>query len=522
VIATLSALPFLACTNADVEFTNVSGAGSAHAGAGGHDPGSAGSSDAGSGAIVDDAGTGNVSGDAGEAGATGNSGTGGTGNAGAGSGGVPDAGTGAGGSAGLGGVAGSSSGAGGVAGSGGVAGGGAGAGAAGDAGGGAGRGGGAGNGGGAGRAGGGTAGATGGGGAGGAGASGGAAGASPICGNNLLDGAEQCDDGNNQALDACDAACGFEQSQRANAFEQEFVTSSLCRRNAFGAAFLRSGRTVLQTSLSDRVESGSLSLLFAFRGLADLTGTSTESIALGVAYGAPAVAPNYNGKSDRDWWYTPAPGQIKSSADFYSSLAASLAAGLLSVNSGSIQLPLLSDAAINVSSTKLRLNIGRSSKPLASSSGAPPGHLASEHLSPSLVSFASGGQAADGDPGELCGNLSAASLATVAIPAAYTAGGSSPCTQDYAATRTFLDLLVGGCSIGPGGRVILATQPDQADPGAPPAGAGAPYRLISNANSHAVSGCRDKNNAPVSLATCLKAAAFSSAYSFKTGRVIIK
>jgi hypothetical protein len=85
-----------------------------------------------------------------------------------------------------------------------------------------------------------------------------------------------------------------------------------------------------------------------------------------------------------------------------------------------------------------------------------------------------------------------------------------------------LDLLVSGCTLASEDEIVVPTQPDQADPDLPQAGAGAPYRLIGNPTSHAVTGCRDRNNMPVSLATCLKAAAYSSAYRLKTGRVIIK
>ncbi|MEI9952817.1 MAG: hypothetical protein WDO74_28545 [Pseudomonadota bacterium] len=512
VVVTLCALPFQACTNADVEFSSVSAAGSEpapRAGAGGNDSSVAGTAGAGFGATLGDAGTSGVSGDAGEASVTGGSGAAGSGN-----GGMPSAGGGQAGNAGRGG---------GASGNGGSAGGsGGGAGASGGGAGGSSGGGGTSGGGtsGGGTSSGGTSGGAGRGGGGGAGA-GGSGGAPAVCGNALLESGEQCDDGNRQSLDACDASCAFEQSQRANSFELEFVTSDLCPNNAFGAAFARSAKPAFQASLSDRVADGSLSLLFAFRGLGDLTGTSAETISLAVLSGAPVVAPNYDGTSDRDWWYRPAADQVDSSGELLSNLPASLSAGVLRVNTGNIQLPLLSGGAVNLSSTKLRLNIGNSSKPLASS-GAPPGHLASEHLSASLVSFAAGGLPADGDPGELCGDISAASLAAVAIPAAFASGGSAPCTQGYAAARSFLDLLVGGCTLAPGGEVIVATQPDQTDPGAPPARAGAPYTLTRNATSHAVTGCRDKNNAVAPLATCLKAAAFSSAYRFKTGRVIIK
>jgi cysteine-rich repeat protein len=565
VVALVGLLPFQACTNADVDFTSVSGAAgeaAARAGAAGKPTGSAGQTSAGSGATPADGGSGSgAAGEAGEAGGPdGSSGTAGQGeggqaNAGGGAGGS-SAGGGAGGvggsfggvgngggSAGYGGaganagsagvagvgvgggsagVAGVGGGSAGVAGVGGVS---AGAGAGGASGGSAGVGGGsAGVGGGSAGVGGASGGSAGAGGQGGKAGHGGAGsgGAAPVCGNQVLEKAEQCDDGNGKNGDACSASCGFEQSQRANSIEQKFSTVGLCPNNAFGGAFAGAFRTSLQAILNERIGNGSLSLLFAFRGLADLTGKSAESISLGVAYGAPSVAPNYEGKSDLDWWYTPAAGQVDSVGLLYSSTAASLSAGVLNATPGRIQLPLLSDLPIDLSSVQVRLHLGASSAPLASS-GVAPGHLASEHLRAELVSFANAGPPPPGntDPGQLCGNLSAASLAAVPIPAAYATGGASPCSEGYSASRSFLDLLVGGCTV-TGDELVSPTQPDQTDLDAPQAGTGAPYRLTTNAMSHLVSGCRDKSNATVNLAACLKAGAYSSAYRLKTGRVIIK
>jgi cysteine-rich repeat protein len=455
------------------------GGGGALGGSAGHGGGSAGTGGAG---------TGGQGGNAGRAG-NGGAGNGGAGNGGAGNGGAGNGGAGNGG-----------------AGNGGAGNGGAGNGGAGN--GGAGNGG-AGNGG------------AGNGGAGNGAGSGGTAGAPPVCGNQLLEKGEQCDDGNTKNLDACDASCDFEQSQRANSFEQKFLTSSLCPDNAFGAAFEAAAQSALQATLNERIESGSLSLLLAFRNLADLSGNTTESLTLGVAYGSPSVAPNYDGRSDLDWWYAPAAGQVDGGV-LYSNTTASIVAGVLNANPGSIQLPLFSDVPVHLSSAKVRLSLGAASEPLTSS-GTAPGHLANEHLRPGLVSFESGGPPPpdNGDPGQLCANLSAASLSALAIPAAYASGGSSPCREGYAAARSFLDLLVGGCTFS-GDELVSPTQPDQADPNAPQGGAGAPYRLIANATSNAVVGCRDKNNASVTLATCLNAAAYSSAYRLKTGRVIIK
>ncbi|HET7540120.1 MAG TPA: hypothetical protein VFK05_09615 [Polyangiaceae bacterium] len=518
VIAALCVQPFSACTNADVDFTISEAGRSARAGSSGKDVGVAGSARAGSAASAGDASSVGGLGDAGETGMAGDNADGGTtsvagqsGNTAAGRGGASGGGGSNGGSAGR---AGGGSGGKGGAGAGGVSGGGAG-GKAGAGGGGAG-----------GKAGGGAGGV--GGGAGGAGAAGagasgggvsGAGGASPVCGNQLLEKGEQCDDGNTKSLDACSATCTFEQSQRATSIEQRFRTSSLCPKNAFGAAFEGIAQTALQAALDERVANGSLSLLFAFPGLRDLSGMSAETFELGMAFGAPSVAASYDGTSDLDWWYTPATGQVDGSGVLYSSSTAQLSEGVLDAEPGSLRIPLLSDVAIYVSNVKLRLTVGDTSAPLTSS-GTAPGHLASEHLRANLVSFASAGPPHGNDAGQLCGSLSAASLASVAIPADYATGGDTPCKEGYAAARSFLDLLVGGCTVD-GDEIVASTQPDQADPDAPVAGAGAPYRLIAN-SSNAVTACRDKKDDSVTLARCLNAAAYSSAYRLGTGRVIIK
>ena len=69
--------------------------------------------------------------------------------------------------------------------------------------------------------------------------------------------------------------------------------------------------------------------------------------------------------------------------------------------------------------------------------------------------------------------------------------------------------------------IIAPTQPDQVDPGAPAAGAGGPYRL-SIGSSGTVSGCSDRNGSGVDLATCLRAAAYSTFLGFASDRVVMK
>jgi hypothetical protein len=172
-----------------------------------------------------------------------------------------------------------------------------------------------------------------------------------------------------------------------------------------------------------------------------------------------------------------------------------------------------------MSATKVNGTIGATSAPLASA-GLPPGHLAAEHLDPALVSYASVGQKNANGSAKLCGNVSAASLKNVPIPTALVGGGLFACSQNYQATNSLLDVLIGGCNI-LFVQQIKPTQPDKVDPSVPQPGAGGPYVLQSNAQK-VVSTCRDKNNAVVNLQQCLDAAAYSSFFKFATGRVIVK
>jgi hypothetical protein len=124
----------------------------------------------------------------------------------------------------------------------------------------------------------------------------------------------------------------------------------------------------------------------------------------------------------------------------------------------------------------------------------------------------------------MCGNVSANSLANTAVPAALQPGGNTPCTENYTAANRVLDVFIVGCHVkvlGVSFSVIKATQPDQVDPAAPAAGAGAPYKLSVDGTKR-VNACTDKSGAAVALTACLNAAAYSSFFKFATDRVIIK
>jgi hypothetical protein len=129
-----------------------------------------------------------------------------------------------------------------------------------------------------------------------------------------------------------------------------------------------------------------------------------------------------------------------------------------------------------------------------------------------------GGSTGIDDPsGVTCAHVGARLLAQTKIPAALQ--GAS-CDQDYAEVNSLLDLVVGGCERADLGiDVIFASQPDQSDPDAPPAGAGASYVLSADPGTRIVDGCLDSTGASVALAECLADATYSSHLVFTTSAV---
>ncbi len=351
-----------------------------------------------------------------------------------------------------------------------------------------------------------------------------------LCGNGVRDAGEQCDDGNTAPLDGCNATCGFEQVARANAATLQTGTPTLCTANALGAA-ISSAASQLQPQIDSAIKNGDMTLMIEVLGLTDLSGQSTQStgVSLGVLQAAPVAGTSYDGTKDLDWWYTVAQSSVDANRAPLASMAATVTAAAKGSTTGAqvdaqgtIDVPLGLGGAVallHMSGTKVRANVGAVSTPTESSAGTTPGHLANEHLDPALTSFASITN------GQMCGNVSAASLAAIAIPSMLLPGnGITSCggfgTPAYAANNTLLDVLVNGCSVA-GGFVkgVAATQPDQTDPGQTAVGAGGPYKLTSDASFH-VNGCADKNGKSVDLQSCLSDAAYSASLTFTMDRVI--
>jgi cysteine-rich repeat protein len=340
-----------------------------------------------------------------------------------------------------------------------------------------------------------------------------------VCGDAVRTGAEQCDDGNTTNLDGCDATCQFEQSHRMDALTMQFATDVQCPQNAFGGAFV--GATV-QTSLQARLDAGvadgSLSVLLHYGGLDDLTGTTDAALSLGILNGTPIAGPGYDGTNDIDWWYTADPLALDVQRHPLTVLAATLAAKSLVAGPGAavLNLPLGdSTAPTRFADLQLRLLHGAALSSPTVSAGGPPGHLVSEQLDPAVQSWSVASQ------GQLCGVITAASLAATPIPTALAGGGLGSCSQNYALSNSLLDVIIGGCTtfFVP---QVTPRQPDESDPNFPTVGAGPPYTLSANPVTKVVDTCRDDLNAVVNLNACLQAAAYSSYFTFTTDRVIVK
>jgi hypothetical protein len=295
----------------------------------------------------------------------------------------------------------------------------------------------------------------------------------------------------------------------------EWTPSTLCTANALGGAIKSAAQSTFTTQVNDAVKSGTISIAFHFIGLPDLAGRNASAVVLGGLLGTPVAGTGYDGTSDLDWWYTTDPLSIDANRRPTAMLDGTISNGALAAGPGHLTISLsLGGAAtrLSLSQVRLRATVGATSAPLVGTS--PRGHLVSEHLDPSLRSFETL------TAGELCANVSAASLATAPVPATLVSGGSTACSEGYTTSNSLLDVIAGGCHVF-FITAIGATQPDAVDAQAPAAGAGGPYQLVAN-SSHAVSSCKDHTGASVPLAACLAAAAYSSAFHFTTDRVILK
>jgi cysteine-rich repeat protein len=330
------------------------------------------------------------------------------------------------------------------------------------------------------------------------------------CGDARLEDTEQCDDGNLTNLDGCDNKCKFEQEQRANSLSMSFDTS-VCPKNALGSNIIdtTTAQPKLKMALDAGVKDGSVTIMMKFLGLDDLSGTKTTApFSLGFLHAAPVTSASYDGNADLDWWYTSDGASIDGNRDPKTSLMnGKFNSGNLTSDPGTIELVLVlagSPATLTMKNSKLTATSDASTAPTMSS-GATPGHLASENVLSTLKSFKSL------SGGKLCGDITGASLNAVKLPASF----DGQCDEGYsvAGMNSLLDVMVGGCkhTVIPIILVVTVVKPTQPD--GPSAGA-VKYTMTG---TH-VTGCTGGGGYPA----CLDVGTYSSAFQFTTDRVIAK
>jgi cysteine-rich repeat protein len=369
-----------------------------------------------------------------------------------------------------------------------------------------------------------------------------------VCGDGMLEGSEQCDDGNTTNLDGCDSGCKFEQVQRMNMFKIAFAPSATCPNNALGGAIVGNdlfgnpgARSALTLALDDGIADGSLTIDLVALGLDDLTGTADSSMSFGVVTGSPmSSSATYSGTSDLDWWYNIDAPTIDSSRVPLHILPGSISGRTVTVGPGEVFLNVSFVGIVvplDMFNTMIRSDIGTSGALTLSPSGMNPGHLASEHDAPSLTSFLTMGTppgacsgsscrcfavtvdtsgnvsgTASGCPsGELCGSVTAQSMYAVSIPPQLV---GSACNNFYTATNTSLDAYVSGCKFSGIFPEINPTQPDTSRDGH--------VYTFQTDSTHHINACKKDGVTQSSLTGCLNNAGYSVLYQFTTDRVIAK
>jgi len=364
----------------------------------------------------------------------------------------------------------------------------------------------------------------------------------PACGDGVREAGEQCDDGNTLNLDGCDSACKFEEVQRVISLQQQFETDAFCSVNVLGSAIFPDAQSTIQATWDATVADGTSSVVFKFLGLQDLTGGDTpftlgfvkaraggrplvdvpacgnhvceESPGLGLTesvFSCPADC-TYDGTNDLDWWYLRDPASVDATETPKEQLSGQITSGHLTAGPGTVTISLLfafQPTDVTLFDTRVEAAVdGPVNAPTTATTAGPPGHLASEHLLPSLTSVSGS------STGSMCSKVSSGSFFRTPIPAllAATCTNAKGDTVVFTADNTLLDVFVSGCAIF-GNSAIHPTQPDGSLDGA--------TYVFASDSALTVTSCT-RNGQPAVLEDCLAQATYSSYFKFAADRVILK
>jgi cysteine-rich repeat protein len=302
----------------------------------------------------------------------------------------------------------------------------------------------------------------------------------PGCGNGVIEGAEQCDDGNVHNLDGCDAMCRYEPIVRmTNVTISGTAAPAFCMpsTNALGTrVFTTTALGQLNMPLQSDIQSGNTNVLVEVLGLTDLTGATGSMLSLGVmgadpdpARGAWPMAGN-----PIDWWFLVDGSSVSGGLPVGRITGGSITARALRAGPSTVNLPLtLGGSAIILTMNQAQLRATVNATPAPDVPAPPPGALA-----PGLTVFQT--VSGDGAGQGLCGNITVQSLALIPVPQALTTGFGACEARTGSHTYTYcgvgmpvgpacnslLDVMVGGCTALSGLlRIANATQPDVAGSG---------------------------------------------------------
>lgn len=375
---------------------------------------------------------------------------------------------------------------------------------------------------------------------------------STLCGNGTREFGEDCDDNNTANLDGCDSACTFEQVARITSLIQQFDTDSFCAKNALGGAIPPSDapfgpRDLIQLSWTTPVADGRLSVVFKFLGFIDPSG-ARSTFNLGFLDASPirfnqqldlSFSDNYSGVSDLDWWYTLRdPASVDANRVPRTQLAGEVTNRHVTAGPGTIDnlrlLFALEPANVRLFNASIDATFdAQLSNPMVSTTATPPGHLASEHLSPDFTTFQSSGITES--LGRMCSDVSVQSLANTLFPDLLAAcrdpsdptGAKAtffrnPDNDNDPLNNHLLDAFIVGCQFfsfdanrNPAFVTqILPTQPDGSIDGSR-------YAFAADPVTHQVTSCT-KDGQPADLNSCYANATYSSYFKFAADRVVIR
>jgi cysteine-rich repeat protein len=243
-----------------------------------------------------------------------------------------------------------------------------------------------------------------------------------VCGDGVIGGTEDCDDGNTKNLDGCASSCRYEVFTRMTSLSIETATGpAFCApgTNTFGNVFPGGVVDILNNELSDSLTNGTLNLVLGFSGLDDLTGQNDASLSLGVLSGK--LDPKHTGAWSAgaiDFWFLADPGTIDAQGQPTELLpGASITSGALVVDPSKISMPF-AGSTLDLLAAHLRATVD--SSPAPDVPAPPPSQLATGLAVFRTLTATGAGQG-------LCGNATVESLAKIPLPQSFATGGLSAC-----------------------------------------------------------------------------------------------